>query len=249
MIITSKTPVRDIAVELPTAIPALERFGIDFCCGGQHTLAEACAKLNLDLAPVLEELERQQQSEKPADTRWIQAPLEELSKYIVEKHHAYTRDQLKLIDGLMTKVEQRHGANHPEVFQVGKAVAVITSELMHHFGCEETTLFPYIASLGTKQRPELPAMANGSLELPISRMMTDHAQAGDELSALRKLTDNYTPPSSACPTWRALYRAMEDLEFDLHQHVHLENNILFPRALEKARAEARKEESNLGSAA
>ncbi len=249
MVITSETPVRDIAVELPTAIPALERLGIDFCCGGQHTLAEACAKRDLNVAPVLEELARQQQSEKPVDTKWIQAPLEELSKYIVEKHHAYTRDQLTLIHRLMVKVEQRHGTNHPEVFLVGKAFAVIGSELAHHFDCEETTLFPYIAGLGTEQQPELPAMAKGSLELPITRMMKDHDQAGDELEALRNLTDNYTPPSSACPTWRALYRAMEDLEFDLHQHVHLENNILFPRALEKARAEARKKESNLGSAA
>ena len=176
-------------------------------------------------------------------------PLKELSEYIVAKHHAYTRDQLKLIGGLMTKVEQRHGADHPEVFQVGKAVAVMNSELTHHFGCEETTLFPYIAILGTSQRPELPAMANGSLELPITRMMMDHDQAGDELQALRELTNNYTPPPSACPTWRALYRAMEDLEFDLHQHVHLENNILCPRALEEARNETNKKQANSCNAA
>ncbi|MGC2547409.1 MAG: DUF542 domain-containing protein, partial [Silvibacterium sp.] len=200
MIITSETPVRDIAVELPTAIPALGRLGIDFCCGGQHTLAEACAKLDLNLAPVLEELERQQQQNvKPSDTQWLQTSLKELSGYIVEKHHAYTRDQLKLIDGLMTKVEQRHGADHPEVFQVSKVYAVISSELTHHFDCEETTLFPYIAALGTEEQPELPAMAKNSMERPITRMMMDHDQAGDELRTLRKLI--WCDPSIAANRW------------------------------------------------
>lgn len=239
MTITAETTVRDIAVEFPTAIPLLERLAIDYCCGGQHTLAEACAKRNLQLAPVLEELEhQQQQNTNPSENHWRQAPLKELSEYIVQKHHAYTRDQLKLIDGLMTKVEQRHGAEHPEVFQVSKALAVLSSELTHHFGCEEATLFPYLAALGTEHKPELPAMANGSVQLSISRMMMDHDQAGDELQVLRELTNNYTPPPAACPTWRALYQAMNDLELDLHHHVHLENNILFPRALEQAQVDA-----------
>jgi regulator of cell morphogenesis and NO signaling len=250
MIITAETPVRDIAVELPTAIPLLERLAIDYCCGGQHTLAEACAKRHLQLSPVLEELEHQQeQNTKPSENHWRQAPLKELSEYIVQKHHAYTRDQLKLIDSLMTKVEQRHGVDHPEVFQVSKVFAVISSELTHHFDCEETTLFPYIAALGTEEQPELPAMAKNSMERPITLMMMDHDQAGDELRTLRKLTSNYTTPPAACATWRALYRAMEDLELDLHQHIHLENNILFPRALEQAHIETQKRDSNSRQAA
>ena len=125
----------------------------------------------------------------------------------------------------------RQGPDHPEVFEIGKVFAVTSSKLAHHFGCEESTLFPYIARLGTDQQPELPAMANGGVGHPITRMMADHDQAGDELRTLRVLTNNYTPPPAACPTWRALYRALEDLEQDLHQHIHLENNILFPRAL------------------
>ena len=238
MVITSQTAVGDIAVEMPGVIPTLERLGIDFCCGGQHSLAEACAKRDLQVAEVVEQIESQQKSDDSTSARWKQAPLKELSEYIIERHHGFTRSQLKLIDDLMAKVETRHGAEHPEVFQIGKAVAVMNSELLHHFGCEEATLFPYIAAMGTKNRPELPAVAKGTLDVPITRMMADHDQAGNELESLRKLTDNYTPPPSACPTWRALYRAMEDLEHDLHQHVHLENNILFPRALEESRAEA-----------
>jgi len=241
MVITSETPVRDIAVGIPTAIPLLERIGIDYCCHGQHTLTEACTKKNIALAPVLEELEKlQPQSADPAESRWAQAPLKELSEHIVKRHHAYTREQLDLIDGLMAKVENRHGAQHVEVFQIGKVVAVFGSELRHHAECEENNLFPYIAALGSHQKPELPAPAKGSLNMPIARMMTDHDKTAEELKTLRTLTDDFTPPAEACPTWRALYRAMEELESDLHQHIHLENNILFPRALEQARIEAQK---------
>ncbi len=250
MAITAETPVRDITVEFPITIPVFERLAIDYCCGGQHTLAEACAKRNLQLAPVLEELEHQQeQNTSPPENHWRKAPLKELSEYIVQKHHAYTRDQLKLIDGLMAKVEQRHGVEHPEVFQVSKALAVLNSELTHHFGCEETTLFPYLAALGAERKPELPAMAKNSMERPITRMMMDHDQAGDELRTLRKLTSNYTTPPAACATWRALYRALEDLELDLHQHIHLENNILFPRALEQAHIETQNRDSTSHQAA
>ncbi len=236
MVITSETPVCDIAVQYPAVIPVLERLKIGYCCDGQHSLGEACAKLDLDVMPVLDELLRKQQDTRPADDKWKQAPLKELSEYIVKTHHAYTRDQLKLIDGLMNKVEQRHGSNHPEVYQVGKTVAVINSELTRHFGCEEATLFPYIAALGEERQPELPAAANGSVKLPISHMMSDHDRAENNLETLRKLTNNYTPPEDACPTWRALYRAMEELDLDLRQHVHLEDDILFPRTLEEAEA-------------
>lgn len=245
MVITSETPVRDIAITFPSAIRAFERIGIDYCCHGQHTLAEACTKSNIELAPVLEELESyQQQSTKPEASEWLHAPLKELSEHIIRKHHAYTREQLKLIDDLMAKVEQRHGAEHPEVFQVGKVVAVFGSELRHHTECEETNLFPYIAALGSGQLPDLPAPARGSLMMPITHMMTDHDQTGEELQTLRKLTNDFTPPPNACPTWRGLYRAIEDLESDLHQHIHLENNILFPRALKQAEIEAQKASMN-----
>lgn len=235
MMITSETPVRDIAIGIPKAIPVLEKLGLDYCCGGQHTLAEACASRSIALTDALKNLERlQQQDEKPVENQWANASLKDLSDHIVKKHHAYTRKQLDLIDELMAKVESRHGKEHVEVFQLGKVVAVFGSELRHHTECEEAHLFPYIASLGTGQELQLPAAAKGSLESPIARMMTDHDQTGKELQTVRELTNNYTPPSTACPTWRALYHAIEELEADLHQHIHLENNILFPRALKAA---------------
>lgn len=238
MLITSETFVCDIAVNLPTAIPVLERYRIGYCCDGQQSLADACAKRNLDLAPVLEELLRQQQDEtKPTDAQWLQMSLKELTEYIVRKHHAYTRDQLKLIDSLMSKVEQRHGGSHPEVFETGKGFAALSSELTHHFSYEETTLFPCISALEAGRQPELPAAANGGIKSPVSRGMQGHDQVADKVRTLRKLTNDYTPPPDACPTWRALYRAMEEVESDLHQHIHLEDDILFPRALDRVNTE------------
>lgn len=234
MIITSETQVRDIAVEVPTAIPVLERFGIDFCCGGKHTLAEACTQRDVNLGPVLQELELQQRKTDAPEAGWQNAPLKDLAEYIVSRHHAFAREQIQLIGGLMTKVEARHGENHPEIAQVAKVFAVVSAELAHHFVCEETILFPYIEKLEGDRQATLPPMF-GSVEQPIARMMADHDQAGEELRELRGLTGNYKPPTAACPTWRALYRALEDLERDLHQHIHLENNILFPRALTQAK--------------
>lgn len=234
MEITSETPVRDIAVELPAVIPVLERLSIDYCCGGKHTLAEACAKRDLSVVPVLEELEHQQQNAESPETPWQTVPLKQLTDHIVQKHHAFARGHLDLIRDLAAKVERRHGNSHPEVFQVSEALAAISAELTHHFLCEESVLFPYIAQLEAGENPTLPANF-GSVQQPVTRMMMDHDHTGDELRLLREITNNYQPPVDACTTYRALYRALADLEQDLHQHIHLENNILFPRALAAAK--------------
>lgn len=234
MEITSETPIRENAVELPAAIPVLERLNIDYCCGGKHTLAEACAKSDLSVILVLEELEHQRQNASSLKTPWQTAPLKQLTAHIVQKHHAFARGHLDLIRELAAKVERRHGASHPEVFQVSEAFASISAELTHHFFCEETVLFPYFAQLEVEQNPAL-AAAFGNVQQPVTRMMMDHAHAGDELRLLREITNNYQPPADACTTYRALYHALADLEQGLHQHIHLENNILFPRVLAAAK--------------
>jgi len=230
MVITTETTVRDIALEEPTAIPVLEQFGIDYCCGGKHTLAEACVKRNQDIGPVLEELERRRQETSAAEIEWQTAPLSDLIDHIVHKHHAFTREHLVLLRELTAKVERRHGSAHPEVYRVREALANMSAGLIHHFGCEENVLFPYIKQLDACQRSILPDVFAG-IKQPVKRLMMDHDQAGDELRFLRESTNNYLPPNDACTTYRALYRALEDLERDLHRHIHLENNILFPRAL------------------
>jgi regulator of cell morphogenesis and NO signaling len=237
MVITSETPVREIVVAFPSTIPVLEQLGIDYCCGGKHTLADACTERNLGLAPVLKELEQRQQSPVASEVQWQRAPLHELSAFIVEKHHAFARKQLRLLRDLAEKVERRHGQQHPELFELSEAIASISTELTRHFACEEDRLFPYIAQLEAGGRPKLPPIFV-TVDQPVTRMMLDHDHTGDELRLVREITNNYQPPADACTTYRALYRALEDLERDLHEHIHLENNILFPRALEQAGVKA-----------
>jgi len=229
MAITAETPVRDIVIEVPTAIPVLEHFGIDYCCGGKHTLAEACIKRDQSVALVLEELEHLGQDLTEPKVQWQIAPLRELIDHIVQKHHSFTRDQLTLILELASKVEHRHGTAHPEVRKLNEVLANISAELTHHFFCEENVLFPYMAQLDQRQTLAAHPIFD-NMQQPVTQMMREHDKTGNELRALRETTNQYQPPDYACITYRALYRAMEDLERDLHRHIHLENNILFPRA-------------------
>lgn len=197
-------------------------------------MAEACAKRDLSVVPVLDELEHQRQNAPSLEASWQTAPLNQLTDHIVQKHHAFARGHLDIIRDLAAKVERRHGASHPEVFQVSTAFASMGAEMTHHFFCEESVLFPYIAQLEADEHSALPA-AFGNVKQPVARMMADHDHTGDELRLLREITNNYQPPADACTTYRTLYHALADLERDLHQHIHLENNILFPRALAAAK--------------
>jgi regulator of cell morphogenesis and NO signaling len=233
VVITSETPVRDNAVGLPASLQVLERLDIDYCCGGKHTLAEVCAKPGLGVVRVLEGLEHQQQNATLLEAPWQTVPLQQLTDHIIQKHHAFARGHLNLIRELAAKVQRRHGASHPEVFQVSGPFAPIDAELTHHFFCEEDALFPYIAQLEAEETPALPA-AFESVKQPVTRMMLDHDHTGDERPLLPEITNDYQPPADACTTYRAFYRALADLEQDLHRHIHLENNILFPRALSAA---------------
>lgn len=237
MTISVNQPIGEIVIEHPEIVPVLESLGIDYCCGGKHTLSEACADRKLETAAMADELERQQEGPDSQTVRWEKVPLKELAEYIVQRHHTFTRKQLELIGSLADKVERRHGINHPELFQISTAIDAIRTELPHHFAHEESVVFPYIAQLETNEPPALP-LVYSSVRQPVERMLTDHDHTGSELRLVREITNNYQPPADACPSYRALYRALEDLEQDLHQHIHLENNILFPRALEKAKERA-----------
>lgn len=231
MSFTPQTPVRDIVTEYPATVPALERLGIDYCCGGAKTLTEACARRNIAVAEVIAQLERQSMSRH--QQAWPQTSLRKLCGHITSRHHVFTRQQLQLIDGLLDKVRRRHGANHPELVRVAMLLSAIEAEIEHHFHCEENVLFPYIAQL--EENPgaaRLPMFQ--SIHHPVHRMLAEHDQTGEKLRSLREETNHYQPPSDACTTFRALWKALEDLEKDMHLHIHLENNILFPRALSLA---------------
>lgn len=233
MIELEKKTVKEVAIEIPGAARVFETLGIDYCCGGNVPLSEGCAKAGVRLDEVLASLEKAQ-TEPVASREWSNAPLAALARHIVEKHHAFTFAEATRLEALFTKVCARHGEKHPELYELQKTFADLAVELRTHMMKEEHILFPYLTAMeraASEKRAAPPAMF-GSVENPIRAMTDDHASAGEALRALRAASSGYAPPEDACVSYRELYRSLEAFEADLHTHIHLENNILFPRALE-----------------
>ena len=226
--------VRDIALEQPTAIRVFEQFGIDYCCGGRKPLAEACAAGSLEIEAVIAALEDAEKKPATEVESWAGRSLQSLSSHIVTKHHAYVKTELPRLALLAQKVVNRHGSTKPELPMIAAALAQLDDELTQHLGKEESILFPYIAlleqsvPLGTA-RPE---SCFGTVANPIAMMTQEHDAAGGLLAGIRRLSGDFTTPPDACPTFHAFYDGLREFEQDLHQHIHLENNILFPRAIE-----------------
>lgn len=227
---TAEQTVRELTLAHPAAARVFEAFGIDYCCGGNRSLRAACATANVPLETVIGKLEAPATPPEPAVP--YDTPLGELTQHIVQRHHGYVRHQSPRIHGLLLKVVEKHGGAHPELSELKALFTVLDEELAGHMMKEERILFPYIEALASGARP---GACFGSVESPISVMIADHEQAGEVLARMRALSSGYQAPADACPTFQALYRALEEFERDLHWHVHLENNILFPRAIEADR--------------
>lgn len=218
---TTESRVGDIAVEQPSATRTFYRYGIDFCCGGGKSIASVCAKKGIDVSEVLKEIENQKQGMVETPNSWTEASLPAIIAHIITTYHEPLRTELPRLGGMLDKVERVHGHVDPERFKRMQSVyGALVQELLDHMGKEENILFPMIM-----------AGKGAQTATPIAVMEAEHESAGDALRTLRELTDNYTPPDYACNTWRALWAGLSDLETTMHQHVHLENNILFPRAM------------------
>jgi regulator of cell morphogenesis and NO signaling len=226
--------VAEIARQYPAAVPVFEALGIDYCCGGNRPLEQACAKHNVSLNLVLSNLSSALVTRPTEDERhWMLCPLAELSAYIVEQHHANARRELPYLAALAAKVEARHGHMYPETHQIRELVDAMSSEMFTHMLKEEQALFSRLKTIeeAAQSGATLPPISYGALINPIRQMMSDHDDTGQVLKNLRLLTHDYQPPQDACMSFQALYHGLEALEKDLRQHIHLENNILFPRAL------------------
>jgi len=227
--------VREYALEIPAATRIFEKLGIDYCCGGGKSLADACARAGVEVDEVLASLEPNARSEGiSAGKDWQTTSQAELVMYIVENHHAFTRDELELLGALLAKVCGVHGQNHPELFQIQNQFGKLRGDLEPHMLKEESVLFPYIirmeaAALGNQP---LPAPPFGTVRNPVRVMMAEHDAVGYILGRIREASSDYTVPADGCISYKTLYSALTALEVDLHQHIHLENNILFPRAAE-----------------
>jgi regulator of cell morphogenesis and NO signaling len=228
---TAKT-VREMVLEYPQATRVFEKLGIDYCCGGQKSLQEACEARNLLVDDVLASLEAQ--AAQPAPTAdWKQGPLGELVEHIVGTHHAYVKSETPRLEQLLAKVCSVHGQNHPELHQIRQTFSDLGQELSTHLMKEENILFPYIVEMErtvTSGKPLRPPMF-GSVKNPVQMMVMEHDAAGEGLRAIRDASSGFTAPDDACISYRTLYSALKEFEADLHQHIHLENNILFPRAV------------------
>jgi regulator of cell morphogenesis and NO signaling len=227
--------VREIAIQNPATVSVFESLGIDYCCGGKRPLAEACQRANLSVDRVLALLSSATNSEsEPADRSWTTAPLDELATYIVGTHHQYIRAEAPRLQDLARKVVPKHAAAHPELTSIEELFSAMADELFAHLMKEERILFPALRQLEAAASTGAPAPITcfDSVQAPIARMLADHDDAAELTSQIRKLAGSYQPPADACPSFRALYHGLEQFERDLHRHVHLENNILFPRAIE-----------------
>jgi regulator of cell morphogenesis and NO signaling len=224
--------VGEIAAKDIRKAEVFKKYGIDFCCGGKKSLKQVCEEKGLDLEIVEAELENPAQKISSANNYdgW---ELDFLADYIYNQHHRYYYDELPVLKGLITKVTQHHGSNHPELKYVYSLFGQLVHELDTHFMREEKVVFPFIKALVLAKRTGNFEALNGqpSLTEPIRLMEVDHEAAGDILEQIQKLSSNYTPPADACNSYQFLYKKLKALDEDLHQHIHLENNILFPKAL------------------
>jgi regulator of cell morphogenesis and NO signaling len=234
--------VRDFAIEIPSATRVFEALKIDYCCGGNKPLTEVCGQNGLQLEEVLELLAQAEKSTTKIETQSAQQArtdpqsmsLASLINLIIEKHHVYTRNELERLSALLEKVCTAHGANHPELFQIRSQFQTLRTELEPHMLKEERILFPYITRLETavSRKQQAPFAPFGEVRNPIVVMMKEHDAAGEILKTIRELSNDFRTPDDGCISYRTLYTELATLEADLHQHIHLENHILFPRSLE-----------------
>jgi regulator of cell morphogenesis and NO signaling len=216
------------------AAGVFEKYSLDFCCRGNKSLSEACIEKNLNEEEILTELQNAEISSNSSFLRTAGWGLDFLVDYIINNHHNYVRNSIPLILAHAEKVAMKHGENHPETIEIHSIFLRVSKDLKQHLMKEEEILFPFIKYLIKTEKQKLKAERPyfGTLSNPINMMEAEHIIAGDSMSQIRKLTNNFNPPEGACTTFKAYFNELKEFEEDLHKHVHLENYILFPKAIE-----------------
>ncbi len=224
----------EIAVKDLRKAEIFKKYGLDFCCGGKKTVKQACAEKGLDVTKIEQEL---QQADKPLNTRampYNDWALDFLADYIVNTHHSYVKKTLPDLVQYSAKVTKVHGGGHPELSRINELVEEINAEMSSHMIKEEKVLFPYIKEMARAVEADkaVPVAGFGSVQSPINMMEMEHDIVGRNLEEIRKLANDYTLPADGCASYDLLYKMMVEFEGDLFIHIHLENNILFPKAIE-----------------
>ena len=230
--LNAETTVGELVKIRPARARVFEQHKIDYCCGGKLPLAEACAKRGLDADAILEQLQQADTDAEQNDGKIVDADamgLADLVDHIVQVHHAYLREELPRLDKMTDRVYRVHGDKEPRLGELRQAFVGLSAELLSHMMKEEQILFPVVRQLETAT--SVPESACGSIANPIRQMEAEHDNAGGALEVMSRVTDGYQPPEWACNTYRAMLDGLATLEKDLHQHIHKENNVLFPKAM------------------
>ena len=232
MSINPATTVGELALTIPQAPRVFEKFGIDYCCGGKQALADVCNAKGTNLANVIQALSEEGRNSEDQDYSHLNQ--RELTEHIISRHHEFTRAEIRRLSALIEKVVSVHGTRHPELLEVRRVFGNLAEDLTPHMMKEEYVLFPYIIALEAASvsgsscaRPPF-----GTVQDPVRMMQFEHDSAGELLREMRRITKCYSAPADGCTSYRALYAGLREFEEDLHLHIHLENNMLFPRAID-----------------
>jgi len=231
---TLQSIVGQWVLEQPGLARVFEKLGIDYCCGGKKPLDAACRAKGLDPAAVLTVLSATQDAPNKDQVNVANMSLTELADHIESTHHAYVKAELPRLQPLIEKIARKHSDKNSLISQLPTVFSAFRSDMEAHMAKEEQVLFPLIRNLDSGDGHT--SCACGTIENPIKVMEIEHQHAGDAFQLMRKLTDNFSTPEGACNTYRGVMYSLAELEADLHQHVHKENNVLFPKAAKLATA-------------
>ncbi len=228
----NKTIGSFVAQDYRTAA-VFSKYRIDFCCKGNRTVDEVCEKQNIDADVLLQNIQEVIQSENNGSIDFNSWPLDLLADYIEKTHHRYVEDKTQTLLAFLDKLCKVHGANHPELFKINELFIGCAGELSQHMKKEELILFPFVKRMTKTKESDgiLSQPSFGSVSNPIAMMMHEHDNEGERFREIAALTDHYTPPADACTTYKVTFAMLKEFEEDLHKHIHLENNILFPKAV------------------
>ena len=234
MEITKKSNIGALVAQNYKTANVFKKSGIDFCCNGNRTIEDACNQKKINVDELIQSLQNVTQINNSADgINFNSWPLDLLADYIEKKHHRFVESKILEITPFLNKIVKVHGPQHPELNEVQLLFQGCADELTVHMKKEELVLFPFIRKLELAKQNGTPVNAQfGSVKNPIQNMMNEHTAEGERFRKIAELTNNYTPPQDACNTYKVTFSLLNEFEDDLHQHIHLENNILFPKAID-----------------
>lgn len=234
MEITKKSNIGALVAQNYKTANVFKKSGIDFCCNGNRTIEDACNQKKINVDELIQSLQNVAQINNSADgINFNSWPLDLLADYIEKKHHRFVESKILEITPFLNKIVKVHGPQHPELNEVQLLFQGCADELTVHMKKEELVLFPFIRKLELAKQNGTPVNAQfGSVKNPIQNMMNEHTAEGERFRKIAELTNNYTPPQDACNTYKVTFSLLNEFEDDLHQHIHLENNILFPKAID-----------------